>query len=134
MGQLKSLGGMIYDEYMTTKAYHAALSDPASSLQPSAKDIEHILSHNILRQQEILAEASETQPAHASRRRNAPLDALEEPASILTGDQVLANGKLFMRDALEFVEFTSAMEDGNTGRLCKVMDVSTCAQIHRVDF
>ncbi|EUC54413.1 hypothetical protein RSOL_047140 [Rhizoctonia solani AG-3 Rhs1AP] len=115
MQYFSSLARRIYDEYMTTDAYHSALSDPTST-EPSAADIKHILK---LEMQKIRQNLDKSEGFLAGSRHTG---STEDAPTLLTGDQALANGKLFMRDTLEFIEFTSAMEEGDTGRLFKVMD------------
>lgn len=125
LDQLNALATVVYDEYLMTEAFHSALSDPGSSSQPSAPEIDALLMQNI---QNLLSSTQE-QPKSTrhAQNRNLPTVTPVGAATLLSGDQVLANGKLFMRDALEFVEFCLAMEDGDPGRLFKVMDVSCCA-------
>ncbi|KEP51600.1 hypothetical protein V565_058670 [Rhizoctonia solani 123E] len=94
MEYLSSLACKIYNNYMTTKAYHSALSDLSTPAQPSAVDIQQVLRSKMEKQ---LQDSKISAPTLAT-----------------TSDQAT--------NALEFIEFTAAMQEGNTGRLYKVID------------
>jgi hypothetical protein len=50
-----------------------------------------------------------------------------QPPEVCTGgDQMLGNFILFMRDASWYVEFSSAIPEGDVGRVFEVMKVSIC--------
>ncbi|KAF8593736.1 hypothetical protein BDV93DRAFT_516330 [Ceratobasidium sp. AG-I] len=119
--QLESLSCASYQEFFTTEAYQLALSASTNS-QPLASEIDHLLTRNM----EALASESNisasSSKASLARRRNAPV-ATGSTQSLLDGDDVLANGKLFMRDALFLIEFTSAMDEGDPGCMFKIMDI-----------
>lgn len=125
--QLKTLSRTIYNEYMTTEAYHSALNPTSPSSQPSKLDISNVLAANLEHQLHLgPLSARESRALALSKRQNIP-STKAMPSSLFTGDQVLSNGKLFMRDALYMVEFAASMREGDPGRLFGVMDVSGCA-------
>lgn len=122
--QLKTLSRIIYNEYMTTESYYSALNPTSSPSQPSTLDISNVLAANLEHQLHLeTLSARDSRALALSQRQNIP-STTAMPSSLFTGDQVLSNGKLFMRDALYMVEFAASMREGDPGRLFRVMDVS----------
>jgi hypothetical protein len=115
----------VYLEYMTTEAYHLALS-PLSDAQPTQADIDKALSQNMEKLLQDAVTGHGSPYSSIAQRRNLP-NTSRLDGSILGGDQALANSTLFMRDMLPLVEFDASIAEGDPGRMFSMMNVSTCA-------
>ncbi|EUC59841.1 hypothetical protein RSOL_325590, partial [Rhizoctonia solani AG-3 Rhs1AP] len=95
MEYLSSLARKIYNNYMTTKAYHSALSDLSTPAQPSAVDIRQVLRSKMEKQLQDSKISAPTLATTSDQATSSTIAFTPEPL-LLAGDQVLANGKLFM--------------------------------------
>ncbi|KDN44992.1 hypothetical protein RSAG8_05165, partial [Rhizoctonia solani AG-8 WAC10335] len=120
---LLDLAGKVYDEWLTTDAYHKALSVPTSS-DPTSQDLGSAILENMDSLFTGLAlgtQVNSSRPTIAIRQ-NLP-NTFPLPASILCGDQVLANMKLLMRDSFYMLEWDNSMSEGDPGRMFKIMKI-----------
>ncbi|KAG8704943.1 hypothetical protein FRC09_003240 [Ceratobasidium sp. 395] len=94
--QLERIANQVYTHYMTTQAYQATLGKPS-------------------------------QPANASSMEAIVFEELRKlreesgPDATTNADQLLGNSVLFMRDAFWYLEFASAVPEGDIGRVCEII-------------
>jgi hypothetical protein len=107
--QLEELAGKVYNRYMTTNAYQQTLSPPSS--------LSHSDVHNAILQ---------TLQSNSNSNRQAGI--LASDSNNLAGDQMLGNLVLLMRDMFWYLEFASAIPEGDVGRVLEVTKVSICTK------
>lgn len=106
LDQLEELARAIYEQYMTTGANQKTHAAPSLS-NSSVHDI--VLQH--LQHSDLAATVS----------------ASTTSKSAASGDQMLGNLTLLMRDMFLYLEFATAIPEGDIGRVFEVMKVSICA-------
>ncbi|KAG9090387.1 hypothetical protein FS749_000598 [Ceratobasidium sp. UAMH 11750] len=118
---LENLANQVYKEYLTTEAYQLAHS-PNGDPEPSAADLENILAQNMENLCLDFADGVGSSRSLTEHRQNLPNTSVL-PSSSLSGDGVLANNKLLMRECFFMAEYDAAMTEGDPGRMLKIMNV-----------
>ncbi|KAG9119176.1 hypothetical protein FRC07_005951, partial [Ceratobasidium sp. 392] len=103
LDQLDAIANLVYSRYMTTEAYNNTQTGPsdASSIM-NLKDL-------------FLDEL---------QHYNQNTDYKADPEENLAADQLLGNITLFMRDAFWYLEFASAIPEGDIGRVFEIIKAS----------
>ncbi|KAF8603103.1 hypothetical protein BDV93DRAFT_508619 [Ceratobasidium sp. AG-I] len=103
--QLEDLASRIYNRYMTTEAYQQTLSTPSSLSSSQVHDlILQELSHYNLGDEELL---------------KTELQSIESAPA----DQLLGNTVLLMQDSFWYLEFASAIPEGDVGRVFEIIKI-----------
>jgi hypothetical protein len=105
LDQLEALARAIYDRYMTTGANHKTHTAPS---------LANTSVHDIIQQHLQRSDLAITPSASPSNNHT-------------SGVQMLGNLTLLMRDMFLYLEFATAIPEGDVGRVFEVMKVSICA-------
>lgn len=103
LNQLEQLAYTVYMRYMTTHAYQSTLEPPVPL---SADRIQDLVAAELQR-----------------LSRGATTGTGQTTGTNLGADEMLGNIILFMRDAFWYLEFASAIPEGDVGRVVEIMKV-----------
>jgi hypothetical protein len=138
LGTLVHLAGYVYNNFLTTSAYENATSLP-DDIHPTSSRVDKLL-------QMALSQLSNSSNSHTSNVPAPLLDDISSDSSsdsssenetlhrakhsllvpeLPIGDQALGTMILLLRDSFWYLEFATAVAEGNVGRVMEVIKVCT---------
>ncbi|KAG8732564.1 hypothetical protein FRC11_012575 [Ceratobasidium sp. 423] len=137
LSTLVNIAGYIYDNYLTTNAYEAATSSP-DDIHPSQSRVDNLLQMALTQISSTdthipevsvphLEESSSNSSSSSSddeiphRKRSGKHSTLLSEVPI--GDQALGTTILLLRDSFWYLEFATAVAEGDVGRVMEVIKV-----------